>query len=629
MSSISETSTWIKFFTEAGIPAGDAANYAIVFTDNRIKQHMLMDLNRDYLRDMGITVMGDIIAILKQAKTASSNLSRLRIMEEHSFDKSGIGGKGSALISGSGKKSTPATRMLEHYVGKDTPPPPSPPGFSGRLGSSKRSSVFNRLGDNIVSSTTGDNPAGSLEYQGILKYSTKESNERARVIDYTRAGKPDTTTEVKGVRSRLGNNSKIDFSDSHLSAGIFAQELEQVDKKYKKRSVGKPTSGKRVLDDDSEAAKPLHKRLMRGKSVSDSTLQNRRNNNSLKSERKPYSFLDRDLDEYESEEENSNDDRMPRSTLPFTYMDRVSKPVKMSSLKLKSGTEDLKPLSKHDSLLADNTEHRVQRRVISTASSSILHGVHVTKPLGKHEAPQRVTKAIRNTELESDSRPVRRILVSNQKRKVLRECSSDEEMRSRHVSGAHMDKIKKPMKIKEKEHSGKKLSYRQIPQSLSNAGFEPLKIHISQDYDTGSVVRPKIFSKVRSSKAVLPIEIPSDSSSGSRSSDSEDTTPQVSQSRDIKPKQPPNVASSDEDCSSSDDMEVDSEDEVEDDVDTSARADIDDYLPELPTKVSKASSTQPKRTFYKKIVKINKKTGEVISEEKQLLKGGVFGRLSL
>lgn len=46
MSSISETSVWIRFFTEAGIPAGDAANYAILFTDNRIKQHMLLDLNR-------------------------------------------------------------------------------------------------------------------------------------------------------------------------------------------------------------------------------------------------------------------------------------------------------------------------------------------------------------------------------------------------------------------------------------------------------------------------------------------------------------------------------------------------------------------------------------------------------
>ena len=63
---------WLKFFTEAGIPVGEATNYSMIFVDHRIQQSMLVDLNKEYLTDMGIKCMGDIIAILKQAKQVSS-----------------------------------------------------------------------------------------------------------------------------------------------------------------------------------------------------------------------------------------------------------------------------------------------------------------------------------------------------------------------------------------------------------------------------------------------------------------------------------------------------------------------------------------------------------------------------
>ena len=62
-------SEWNEFFLDAKIPKDIAARYAVNFYKNRMSFDMLADLTKDYLRDLDITALGDIISILKHPKT--------------------------------------------------------------------------------------------------------------------------------------------------------------------------------------------------------------------------------------------------------------------------------------------------------------------------------------------------------------------------------------------------------------------------------------------------------------------------------------------------------------------------------------------------------------------------------
>ncbi|XP_052769153.1 uncharacterized protein C19orf47 homolog isoform X2 [Mya arenaria] len=102
----SDMSFWIGFFKEAGIPAGEAANYAVTFTDNRITRSMLMDLTKEYLNDMGLSILGDVIAVLKHAKTVFNQDVRDRVLRDTSAQQE----------TPTLKRSTPASRTIGHYL---------------------------------------------------------------------------------------------------------------------------------------------------------------------------------------------------------------------------------------------------------------------------------------------------------------------------------------------------------------------------------------------------------------------------------------------------------------------------------------------------------------------------------
>ena len=73
MGSLATPDDWYKFLTDAGIPREEATTYAKTLVENRIKNPS--DLTRDILKELGITIIGDALAILKHAKPQEQKMT--------------------------------------------------------------------------------------------------------------------------------------------------------------------------------------------------------------------------------------------------------------------------------------------------------------------------------------------------------------------------------------------------------------------------------------------------------------------------------------------------------------------------------------------------------------------------
>ncbi|XP_038641813.1 uncharacterized protein C19orf47 homolog isoform X5 [Scyliorhinus canicula] len=177
------TSEWIQFFKDAGIPAGPAVNYAVSFVDNRIQKNMLMDLTKDIINELGICVVGDIIAILKHAKVVyKQELAKVAtesISTSHGNVQFELKRTGNSLLTRPADPG-PETSAKRRRVTAEMEGMPRMSVFD-RLGAeakadtttgSKPTGVFSRLGEvvNQKKESSDEDDAGSvLQYAGVLK----------------------------------------------------------------------------------------------------------------------------------------------------------------------------------------------------------------------------------------------------------------------------------------------------------------------------------------------------------------------------------------------------------------------------------------------------------------------------
>uniref|UniRef100_A0A672IS44 Chromosome 19 open reading frame 47 n=1 Tax=Salarias fasciatus TaxID=181472 RepID=A0A672IS44_SALFA len=222
--SVTATSEWIQFFKDAGIPASLAVTYAVSFVDNRIQKNMLMDLSKDIMMDLGITVIGDIIAILKHAKQVHRQDMCKMATEAISSGQTSV----QAELRRTAK--TPATRMIANALSHDSPPATPACRQDSRLSVTVSNVQATKNSKTVVSQPADEGnglPAvkrrrvtAEMEGKYIINM-PKGTTARTRRILAQQAKKGLKRTSVF---SRLGAESKADTTTSNNKpTGVFSR----------------------------------------------------------------------------------------------------------------------------------------------------------------------------------------------------------------------------------------------------------------------------------------------------------------------------------------------------------------------------------------------------------------------
>ncbi|XP_026154591.1 uncharacterized protein C19orf47 homolog isoform X2 [Mastacembelus armatus] len=220
------TSEWIQFFKDAGIPAGLAVTYAVSFVDNRIQKNMLMDLSKDIMMDLGITVIGDIIAILKHAKQVYRQDMCKMATEAISSGQTSVKAELRRTAN------TPATRMIANALSHESPPTTPARRPDNRLSVTVSNMQANKGSKAVVSQPADEgNGLPAVKRRRV----TAEMEGLKRTSVFARLGaesKADTTTsnnKPTGVFSRLDQGDEVKPGSEDMPGNVGIDDEDDSD----------------------------------------------------------------------------------------------------------------------------------------------------------------------------------------------------------------------------------------------------------------------------------------------------------------------------------------------------------------------------------------------------------------
>nr|XP_058901548.1 uncharacterized protein C19orf47 homolog isoform X4 [Kogia breviceps] len=221
------TSEWIQFFKEAGIPPGPAVNYAVMFVDNRIQKSMLLDLNKEIMNELGVTVVGDIIAILKHAKVVHRQDMCKAATESVPCSPSPLPGE---IRRGA---CSAASRMITNSLNRDSPPgtPPRRPDtstskisvtVSNKMAakSAKAAALARREEESLTGPTKRRRVTAEMEGKYIINMPKGTTPRTRKILEQQQAARGLHRTSVF---DRLGAESKADTTTGNKPTGVFSR----------------------------------------------------------------------------------------------------------------------------------------------------------------------------------------------------------------------------------------------------------------------------------------------------------------------------------------------------------------------------------------------------------------------
>ncbi|XP_068172587.1 uncharacterized protein C19orf47 homolog isoform X1 [Antennarius striatus] len=246
------TSEWIQFFKDAGIPAGLAVTYAVSFVDNRIHKNMLMDLSKDIMMDLGITVIGDIIAILKHAKQVYRQDMCKMATEAISSGQTSVKAELRRTAN------TPATRMIANALSHDSPPATPVRRPDNRLSVTVSNTQANKMSKAVVCQPADEGTGTPVvkrrrvtaEMEGkYIVNMPKGTTPRTRRILAQQAKKGLKRTSVF---ERLGAESRADTTTNIKPTGVFSRLDREVQEEQKAMPAKVSASMAEDHEDDSD-----------------------------------------------------------------------------------------------------------------------------------------------------------------------------------------------------------------------------------------------------------------------------------------------------------------------------------------------------------------------------------------